>query len=208
MIIPEKKVIYIKIPKTGSTTVAREIWNHYGVQRLKPSDDVINLNFQDHEKIGAHGWHVRYNRVEEELGEEVGNYKIFTVIREPYDRMLSVFRWASQKNADHPLLQSFDGFIDAVERNDSSLPNQAFLHSRSQASWLQNKAGGIEDRMEIFPLDQLERCAIFFEEAFGFHPEFGHHNVSKKPPLVMSPTSRATIERLYKDDFELYHKFS
>ena len=206
MIITDKKCIYIKIPKTGSTTVASEIWDRYGVNRTSPHEVVVNLNFVDHETLGAHGWHMKYARIEEHLGAEIAGYESFTVIRDPRKRIVSAFSWAAQKKPDHPLLQSLEGFLDAVDRGDPSLPKQARLHAEPQIGWLRDRAGLVPERMRIFSLDQLSELSDYFETRLGFTPDFGHKNASKKADAQLTQAAEAAITRLYAEDFDLYEK--
>lgn len=203
MIITDKKVAYIKIPKTGSTTVAKVIWDHYGAERLSPPETLVNLNFVQN-MPSAYGWHVSFDRIAAHLGESFSTYQIFTVIREPVERLVSAYRWAAQKQPEHPLMQSFDDFIAAVARNDDMLPNQAALHAKPQVWWLKNAAGEIAPEVQIFTLEHLALSNAFFMTHLGIEPAFRHANKSVKRAITAAPQTEATIAELYAEDLAFY----
>lgn len=203
MIITDKKVAYIKIPKTGSTTVAKVIWDHYEADRLAPPKTLVNLNFvQNMPK--AYGWHVSFDRISAYLGGTISDYQIFTVIREPVARLVSAYRWASQKQPEHPLMQSFDDFIAAVARNDDMLPNQAALHAKPQVWWLKNTAGEIAPEVQIFTLEHLALSNAFFMTHLGIEPAFQRVNKSVKKNITVATKTQSTIAGLYAEDLALY----
>ena len=123
------KAIYIKIPKTGGTTISSNIWRKYkmsdrGTPKFKPNgngiehDIVLNLNVSKRNlskginKNAWHkglGWHVAYSEIEKYLNninEPIEEYAKFSVIREPVSRFISQYRFISpSKNNNDPLIK-------------------------------------------------------------------------------------------------------
>ncbi|MGS4883747.1 sulfotransferase family 2 domain-containing protein [Roseibium sp. MB-4] len=205
MIVVDQKVIYIKVPKTGSSTVAAAIWEHYGVQRTTPSKEVVNLNFYDRTRKSI-GWHVAFHDIENFLGRHISDFKSFTVLRNPTERIVSAYRWSRQKAPEFSLFSSLDVFLEAVLNKDPNLPKLSRIHAQPQTSWLRNAAGEIEPSLSIYRMEELHKCLEFFEKHLSFVPNLGHLNNSIKHPVQIGSKTNSMIEKLYEDDFDLYEK--
>ncbi|MDJ0825027.1 MAG: sulfotransferase family 2 domain-containing protein [Rhodobacter sp.] len=207
MIIPEKKLFYIKIPKTGSTSVAQVIWQAYGIGRNDRSDRVINLNWPAEGPLDHRGWHMSLDRILDHLGADADRYRGFTVIREPVERMMSVYRWAKSKATarGNPCLDDFAAFLTAVFEDDARLPPQARLHSLPQCDWLRG-GGAWSGELSIFTLDRLQECGRYLSQVLGPYPEFPHVNVSEKFDVTVPSDMHARLKDHYAEDFALYHR--
>jgi Sulfotransferase family len=205
LIILDKKVIYIKIPKTGSSTITTSIWDHYGMERQSLHEKVVNLNFLAVNGTNSH-WHVRYKSIEEYLGAETKDFVSFSIIREPMERLISAYRWSAQKAPQHPILQSYEVFLETLVERPESLPQLVRIWSSPQVFWLKNKNGEIPPDLKIFTLDQIAECVPFFDTHLGFVPEFGRVNESVKRPVEITDRAKAIVDGLYFEDFELFNK--
>lgn len=116
------KAIYIKIPKTGGTTISSNILSRYNpfftpkfwnknnkfrnnfnnkfrnnfYSNKKKYENVINLNLVENFKSDNCGWHVPYFKINEYLNSENKNieeYTKFSIIREPVSRFISQYRF-------------------------------------------------------------------------------------------------------------------
>jgi len=205
MIILDKKVIYIKVPKTGSSTITTSIWERYGMKRLSLHDNVVNLNFVENKGPRGH-WHVSFKKIEKYLGDEIRDYVSFTTIRDPLDRIISAYRWSAQKVPDNPLFQSLEWFLRTVEEEPESLNWFLRMHCAPQVYWLRNLKGEIDPNMRIFTLERLSECVGFFQEHLAFTPQFGRVNESIKRTVDVNDRVKSIVDRMYGEDYELYHK--
>ena len=84
MISYNKKFIFIHINKTAGTAVEKSLLE-YGDKRVEPKND---LNF---ELTYKQSQHFNYKEYKEYLGSEYDNFFKFTVVRNPFDRVVSYY---------------------------------------------------------------------------------------------------------------------
>lgn len=84
MISYNKKFIFIHINKTAGTAVEQSLLE-YGDKRVEPKND---LNFGLTYKQSQH---FNYKEYKEYLGSEYDNFFKFTVVRNPFDRVVSYY---------------------------------------------------------------------------------------------------------------------
>ena len=84
MISYNKKFIFIHINKTAGTAVEQSLLE-YGDKRVEPKND---LNFELTYKQSQHS---NYKEYKEYLGSEYDNFFKFTVVRNPFDRVVSYY---------------------------------------------------------------------------------------------------------------------
>mgnify|MGYP001251311144 CR=1 FL=1 len=203
MILRPVKVAYVKIPKTGSTTMSAAIWRHYGVDPATGSDEVVNLNRRDRLPLIWHGWHVEYRRIAAHLGAEAADYRFFALVREPVSRLVSVYRWQRQKQPGHDGLSSFAHFVETLAERPRALPAQARLHGRPQWSWICGEDATLPP-IHLFLLEEFERRRPEIAALLGFDPDYETRNVSEKIAVAVDDATRARIHALYPDDVRLH----
>ena len=84
MISFDKKFIFIHINKTAGTSMEKAL-SKYGVRKLEPKD---NLEFELSYKQSQHFNCEEYKKY---LGSEYDDYFKFTVVRNPFDRIVSYY---------------------------------------------------------------------------------------------------------------------
>ena len=224
------KVIYIKIPKTGGTTISSNIWRKYNMSfkgkplirfnRTNEHDIVLNLNISKRiNKNGWHkglGWHVAYSEIEKYLkdtNKSIQQFIKFSVIREPVSRFISQYRFISpSKSKNDPLIKSIDYYFDCVSNNDERLTKRDIMFGRKQTYWLNNENGLIPEDMKLFTTKTIndKKTLDYLNYIMGF--EFDtekRKNVSKiKKEIIVSSELRSKIENFYSEDCELYEKIN
>lgn len=143
MIIPEYKIAYIKIPRTGSTSIRRYL------RKLDKYNNVINLNQLHGVKRDPRcyrrgsGWalgaHVCAQDIKWYLGDdEYERYFTFTFVRNPFARLVSNYSWQKGKGLN---IATFRKFVDTLVDSPLSLPKQARLHAIPQTHWITSESG-------------------------------------------------------------------
>ena len=91
MILKEKKIIFIHIPKTGGNSISHLLKNYTDEKFIKhrPYSDLQNT-FEIRSEI-TKDKHQTLNDYYNILGNKLYDFEIFTVVREPLDRMLSLY---------------------------------------------------------------------------------------------------------------------
>ena len=90
----EKNILFIHIPKTGGTVIENQLKTKFkqslygGIIRTSPYN-------------GGSPQHLFYKTIfehKEKLNVDFQNIKVFCVVRNPYDRILSFYFWSKGKN--------------------------------------------------------------------------------------------------------------
>lgn len=129
-----RKYIFVHIPKTGGTSLS------LALEAKAMKDDVLigdtpkainRRNRIKDVKTSGHLW--KHSRLTDIYGlvtqEQIQSYFVFTIIRNPWDRMVSYYHWLKDQKFDHPAVKcahdhSFSEFLsDPATRQ--SLQNDA-----------------------------------------------------------------------------------
>ena len=222
------KVIYIKIPKTGGTTISSNIWKKYRMSfsgkplmkfnRSVEHDIVFNLNISKRiNKNGWHkglGWHVSYSEIEKyfkDTNKSIEEYTKFSVIREPVSRFISQYRFISpDKGANNPLIKSIDYYFDCVSNNDERLTKRDIMFGRKQTYWLNDENGLVPEDMKLFTTKTMndKKTIDYLNDVFNLKFNTKNRiNVSNKfKKIKISSELRSKIENYFSEDCELYEK--
>lgn len=145
MISPDRKLLFVHIPKTGGTSIAAALLEEEGIE-LKT---YINLpkDIQKKYVCDTRMKHAPLKDYPKVVGNSVfNNYYKFAIIRNPYDRIQSQFNWNGTN-------------IEVFERR---IKHNITVQSPSQKSFVTDDGGNyIID--ELFHFDELD---LVFEK-FG-----------------------------------------
>lgn len=178
MIFPDKKLVYIKIPKTGSST----IWEY--INKLDAYHSIINLNRLHGVRRdprcfsrgqGKKGGHVAAQDIAWYLGDAYDTYFKFTIVRDPFARLLSNYSWQFSKGSTD---LDFSRFVDKLINRPRTLPKQALTHSIPQINWITNEDGEvIIDRIGRLENLTAEMASICAENNLP-QMQLGHRNMT------------------------------
>lgn len=87
----QNKFVFLRVPKTGSTSVFAHILNRYGEEiEMHANEDLINVS----SKNCNYGPHVTLdNLVQDKIIKNINDYKIYGIIRDPIDRFISIAKY-------------------------------------------------------------------------------------------------------------------
>lgn len=193
IISPGRGYIFVHIPKTGGTSLALAL-----EERARKDDILIGdtpkarkrrRRVQGVETSGRLWKHSRLSDIEGLVTrEEIAAAFIFTLIRNPWDRMVSYYHWLREQNFDHPAVtvagsHDFAGFLA-----DPTV--LASLRAESYAGYVTDAAG-------------VERCNAFvrlehLDDDLG--PVEDHLGVSLRPLPHENRSARAGGYRSYYGD--------
>ena len=100
MISHKHKFILITPPKTASTSITKSLINIIEVSRIfkNPQKDCFDFHESKIKKKAKH------KRLSEYSKEYINTYKLYGTLRNPYERMVSWWKWRSKK-------RSFEWFV-------------------------------------------------------------------------------------------------
>ena len=127
MIIDKYKAIFIHIPKNAGTSI-EEYFGNESV-RIQPSK------------------HADIHEIKSRFKNSYNNYKKFTIIRNPYDKMVSWYFYL-KKNL---------GNYNVIEFNDWIKDPSKFWHANDPISFLKPQYDWIDDTVEIIKFENLNK---------------------------------------------------
>jgi len=94
MISTSKKLIFVHIPKTGGSSIELILNPYLDDKVIKEDDKHINIKTNFKNNLGVNYKHATATELKLIYGDDIfNNYHKFTVIRHPYDRLLSLHFW-------------------------------------------------------------------------------------------------------------------
>lgn len=185
------KVFFIHIPKTGGTSI-----------------DDSNLFFSS--RYG----HAGYDRFKKLLAESFLEYKCFTLVRNPWDRLASAFYYLSQGGAGNTYdlkimndyLSKFDGkfelFLeDFFENKERYLP---LIHFRKMVSFFDPKLSDIDFFIQkLEHIGDLEELKMFI----GFNIDIPHKRKRKSYKNITKVYTERTfdlVKSIYLEDVKAF----
>lgn len=193
-----QKLFYVRIPKAASTSLAQVMLGLIKPELRDRSLDATQLNFL------ADAW------LQSSVDKELKNFNGFTVVRNPFDRIISVYRDFFAPDSTKPFIYqnylggilpqtlSFDEFIERVSRIPDRFKDQHFKPQHLFLKPYQHK--GINVR--VFKLEEPELLQDFLQP-FGI--TLPHLNkLPETTPVSFRENTLNIIRKMYAFDFEVY----
>jgi len=125
--------------------------------------------------------------------EEIADCFCFTLVRNPWDRMVSYYHWLRDQRFEHSAVKlaqtlDFDGFV--------SHPQTEASFRASPASHYMTDALGINRADAFIRLEHLDRDLEPVQNHLGFALNLGHSNASKRKLDWRSYYSAETAEKV------------
>ena len=227
MIVIPEKVVFIKVPKAASTTIARLFWDHYNVEQfahLKPDVAAQIRYFMSLDKVGpqipvlngnwffnrsgAFGWHTAYTDLKHLFGEQLADFHWVASVRHPVARMFSAFSFqVAKKRIDASLCSgAFERFCDEVFSGGGRLTHQQRIHTWSQSRWLPEIGEDVD-----FSIIRQERIAEDIQRLAHRIPSFADSNLGHVGKSFegawrqyVSPQLEVRIADHYADDMSRF----
>lgn len=198
----EYNLLFIHIPKTGGSNIENFFFSY---SKKKPvisnlCSNNINLRINNHSLQ-----HMTYKEIltnKDFFNIDFNNIKIITVVRNPYDRILSdlfYLKFASKNNNSDEIEEIIKNYLN----NDHLYDN----HKLEQYKFITNENNTIEKKIIILKCETLNAQM----EELGF-PEFSNFcnltntKINKDYSKYLNSKSIELINNYYKQDF-LYFNY-
>ncbi|NOD36585.1 MULTISPECIES: sulfotransferase family 2 domain-containing protein [unclassified Ruegeria] len=203
MISHEHKAIFVHIPKTAGQSIEQVFVDELGLSWENRDD--LNLRYNDDPTFGpqqlSHLYADEYVKLGHISQRQWDEYFKFSIVRNPYDRILSEFRYRDVKTTG-PLFW----FLRKKYSNDYS---DLARHVVSQTRYLFDQNGKcLVD--EIIKFEDLnERMPEIFTQIFGQSRALPKRNESPAGKRrftrdQLSGWNRRAIQRRFREDFKAF----
>lgn len=182
IVSPGRRYIFVHIPKTGGTAMAQAL------EARAMKDDILvgdtpkalrrKRRLQGLETAGRLWKHSTLAEAEGLYARhELEGYFIFTLVRNPWDRMVSYYHWLRVQGFAHPAvgLAQRLGFPEFVAHPET----QAAIRATPASRYMRDGAG-TERASCYLRLEHLEADMAPLEAHLGFRPEMGRANASQR----------------------------
>lgn len=164
-----RKYIFVHIPKTGGTSLA------LALEDKAMKDDVLigdtpkakkrRKRLKDVQTTGRVWKHSRLTDVYGLVDQaQMEDYFVFTLVRNPWDRMVSYYHWLRDQTFDHPHVTLAKTVEFSPFLNDGL--TQAMMSADGAARYVSDQSG--VDRCDLYlRLEQLAQDVKTLEDAIG-----------------------------------------
>jgi len=193
IISPGRRYIFVHIPKTGGTALTQAL------ESRAMKDDLLIGDTPKARKrrarvqgVQAAGRIWKHSRLSDIVGlvsdQTIADAFVFTLVRNPWDRTVSYYRWLRDQTFDHPAVHSakatdFSGFLNQPH-------TQASLRADTFGSYVTNSAG-CEDCAAFVRLEHLEA---------DLAPVWSHLGFDLSPIARVNASDRGRDFRPYYSD--------
>jgi hypothetical protein len=178
-----RRYIFVHIPKTGGTSLALALEARAHRDDILIGDTPKAIKRKGRVRtLNAKGRLWKHSTLADLDGalspSDLDGMFIFTLVRNPWDRMVSYYHWLRQQGFDHPAvtLAKATGFEDFVLHPDTDASLRAFPSARYVTD-----AAGVERCSAYVRLEHLDADLAPVEAYLGFRLDVPHANASDRP---------------------------
>lgn len=192
-----RSYVFVHIPKTGGTSLAAAL------EARAMADDILIGDTPKArrrrgrlEGLSTRGRLWKHSSLSDIDGllstEELARMFVFTLVRNPWDRLVSYYAWARAQRFDHPAVRAaraldFEGFLDD--------PSIAESLTRRPARTYVTDITGTERCDAFLRLEHLDTDLAPVEAHLGFRLDIPHLNRSARPPAYRDAHTEHTRQR-------------
>ena len=194
----EKNILFIHIPKTGGTVIENQLKFLY-----KETLFGLNISLLDppYNKIYLqHQYYTTLYQFKNRLNINFDNIKTFSVVRNPYDRVISDLFWWNLIRKDFTAKQVYN-----VIKNNYLYRDNLDNHNEPQYKFIVDDNCELIKNIKIFRTETLNESNDELNNYLGFNINIKQKDVNKDYSKYLNKESIHIINYFYKKDFELFN---
>ena len=195
----QKNLLFIHIPKTCGTIIEDQIKNIYK-QSLYSGYSNSLLNSPYNKMSLQHQFYTTIYKFKDKLNINFDNIKIFSIVRNPYDRTISDLFWFKLIKKDFTAEQVYNTIKNNyLDRDD--LDN----HNKPQYKFITDEKSELIKNIKIFKTETLNKLNNELNKFLGFNINIKQNDVNKDYSRYLNENSISLINDFYKKDFQLFN---
>ena len=195
-----KNILFIHIPKTGGTVIENEIKKKSRQTLYCCVKQNSLLPFPFNKCSLQHQFYTILYKFRNKLNINFNNIKVFSVVRNPYDRVISDLFWFKLIKKDYDSTKVYN-VIKNKYLNKNNLDN----HNKPQYKFVTDEMGVLIPNIKIFKTEELNKLNDDINKFIGFEINVKRRNTNKNYSRYLNNDSIAIINDFYKKDFELFN---
>jgi hypothetical protein len=191
-------LLFIHIPKTGGSIIEYKIIRQY---KQSVFSGATNAAIPPYNGISLqHQFYSTLYKYRDELEINFENIKIFCVVRNPYDRIISDLLWRKSIKTDFTAEQVYD-----VIKNNYLYKKNLDNHNMPQYKFVIDENLKVNPDIKIFKCEELNEINDELNKFLEFNINIKQKNVNKDYSMYLNKNSISLINEFYEKDFELFN---
>ena len=195
----KENLLFIHIPKTGGTVIEDAI-TKYAPQSLYSDKTNILLDFPYNQKSLQHQFYTTLYQFKNKLNINFDNIKIFSIVRNPYDKIISDLLWYKLIKKDFTDEQVYN-----VIKNNYLYRDGLDNHNEPQYKFIVDENSELIKNIKIFRTETLNESNDDLSKFVGFNINIRKEGIDKDYSNYLNKDSISLINLFYKKDFELFN---
>jgi hypothetical protein len=193
----EKNLLFIHIPKTGGTMIEKAIKNN---QTLYTNHKGNKLLVSPYNKTSLqHQFYTTIYQFRDKLKVDFDNIKVFTIVRNPYNRIISDLFWNRLIKINFTSDEVYN-----VIKNNYLYRDDLDSHNEPQYKFIVDENCKLIESIKIFQTEELNEINDELNKFIGFNIDI-KRNKNKDYNKYLNKESISLINDFYKKDFELFN---
>eukprot|EP01093_Parvamoeba_rugata_P002985 TRINITY_DN1381_c0_g1_i1.p2 TRINITY_DN1381_c0_g1~~TRINITY_DN1381_c0_g1_i1.p2 ORF type:complete len:202 (+),score=26.28 TRINITY_DN1381_c0_g1_i1:132-737(+) len=193
------KLIFVHVPKTGDSSIEKQLNLH--PSQVSSTDERVVLSGGNNQFQ-----HLTLSQILKIKGDELDGFNAFGMVREPFSRIVSEYKW--RKISNHPIVEglNLDEFINKIY---TRWIKKEYLdsHFTRQTDFFTCEHQKLND-LTIFKFENgFKQVANYISHNTGLKIEdfpVVNHTRSFKEKLSISDSSKKMMYEIFKPDFDFY----
>jgi chondroitin 4-sulfotransferase 11 len=191
--------LFLHIPKTGGTKICNDIIKAYKEEEEEEEEEFIKIY---HPKDSFEFSHATVDMIKSLMPKEYDEAFKFTIVRNPYDKILSEFFYRKEYGYHKGFNKSkdkFNQFIHYLYKNFDTIMQMPHI----EKSHFIEQHKFVDENVVIFKFEKFNQIINFLNNKFNFKisNEKINHTDHEHFSIYYDPDSRNKIYELYKKDF-------
>tara|TARA_B110001450_G_C17571943_1_gene461153 strand:+ start:186 stop:809 length:624 start_codon:yes stop_codon:yes gene_type:complete len=195
----DKQILFIHIPKTGGTVIERAIKKNISETLYSGRTNTL-LEFPYNKTSLQHQFYKTIYKFRDKLNVNFDNIQIFSVVRNPYDRIISDLFWYKLIDKEFNSNQVYD-----VIKNNYLYRDDLDNHNKPQYCFLVDENDDLIKTIKLFHTEKINELNYELNKFLGFNIDIKQKEVNKDYRKYLNNNSISLINNFYKKDFELFN---